>query len=274
MYRTLLFDYLLLAIPTGMVEDCSGRTIGTPSLLYFCYSTTSLLQSRRRWWEDCPRWTMGTPSLLFLSVSPPQLPQLSVDSSLIPRSAHHGAFVRFCKACKNIQNKSGRMVRSRWPCCFFTPTLWEHDGEQKKKNRFRTSCCMPSVGGEHFRMCRYFRRRQEQGLRGSKLLRSIFATRLDGFGGPHHGRGDEGQRVSLGGWGVGGPGGGWGFEQDRGGGLKRVPAELDCVNPLKPCGACMEWLKKIAEVNPDFKVITFTDSGCQGVYIEDVAQIV
>ena len=26
------------------------------------------------------------------------------------------------------------------------------------------------------------------------------------------------------------------------------------LNPLDPCGACMEWLKKIAEVNPDFSV--------------------
>ncbi|CAN0046627.1 unnamed protein product, partial [Sphacelaria rigidula] len=56
--------------------------------------------------------------------------------------------------------------------------------------------------------------------------------------------------------------------------VARVPADLNCINPLKPCGACMEWLKKIAEVNPDFKVITFTDSACEGVFIEDVAQIV
>lgn len=55
--------------------------------------------------------------------------------------------------------------------------------------------------------------------------------------------------------------------------VAHVPAEPLCSNPLKPCGACMEWLKKIAEVNPDFKVITFTDSTCSGVYIEDVAQI-
>ncbi|CAM9477883.1 unnamed protein product [Scytosiphon promiscuus] len=55
--------------------------------------------------------------------------------------------------------------------------------------------------------------------------------------------------------------------------VAHVPAEALCSNPLKPCGACMEWLKKIAEVNPDFKVITFTDSRCGGVYIEDVAQI-
>ena len=31
------------------------------------------------------------------------------------------------------------------------------------------------------------------------------------------------------------------------------------LNPLKPCGACKEWLLKIAEVNPGFKVLMFSD---------------
>jgi len=39
------------------------------------------------------------------------------------------------------------------------------------------------------------------------------------------------------------------------------------INPLKPCGACNEWLKKIAECNPNFKIITFTDTECNGVYV-------
>jgi len=39
------------------------------------------------------------------------------------------------------------------------------------------------------------------------------------------------------------------------------------LNPLKPCGACNEWLKKIAEPNPGFQVITFTDAECNGVYV-------
>ncbi|KAL7485655.1 hypothetical protein ACHAW6_011248 [Cyclotella cf. meneghiniana] len=39
------------------------------------------------------------------------------------------------------------------------------------------------------------------------------------------------------------------------------------INPLKPCGACNEWLKKIAEANPHFKVLTFTDALCNGVYV-------
>lgn len=39
------------------------------------------------------------------------------------------------------------------------------------------------------------------------------------------------------------------------------------MNPLKPCGACNEWLKKISESNPYFKVVTFTDTNCNGVYV-------
>ena len=38
------------------------------------------------------------------------------------------------------------------------------------------------------------------------------------------------------------------------------------LNPLDPCGACMEWLKKIAEVNPDFVVLTFTNTACEKCY--------
>ena len=39
--------------------------------------------------------------------------------------------------------------------------------------------------------------------------------------------------------------------------------DLVALNPLDPCGACMEWLKKIAEVNPDFVVLTFTNTACE-----------
>ncbi len=42
------------------------------------------------------------------------------------------------------------------------------------------------------------------------------------------------------------------------------------MNPLKPCGACKEWLKKIAAVNPQFTVITFTDYNCEGVFLEAI----
>lgn len=82
----------------------------------------------------------------------------------------------------------------------------------------------------------------------------------------------DGEHAGSGTGSNGGDGGGGGGN-NRSSVVARVPAEPLCPNPLKPCGACMEWLKKIAEVNPDFKVITFTDSRCSGVYIEDVAQI-
>ena len=38
------------------------------------------------------------------------------------------------------------------------------------------------------------------------------------------------------------------------------------TNPMAPCGACREWLKKIAEVNPAFQIVTFTDESMSGVY--------
>ena len=43
------------------------------------------------------------------------------------------------------------------------------------------------------------------------------------------------------------------------------------MNPLRPCGACAEWLRKIAEVNPEFYIITFTDDRCHGHYVEPVS---
>lgn len=45
------------------------------------------------------------------------------------------------------------------------------------------------------------------------------------------------------------------------------------VNPLKPCGACTEWLKKISEVNPSLRIITFTDLSMQGMYVGSVGQM-
>jgi len=39
------------------------------------------------------------------------------------------------------------------------------------------------------------------------------------------------------------------------------------INPLAPCGACNEWLKKISESNPYFKIVTFTDANCNGIYV-------
>ena len=44
------------------------------------------------------------------------------------------------------------------------------------------------------------------------------------------------------------------------------------LNPLRPCGACQEWLKKIAEVNPGFRVLMFSDVTCEEVYVREVGQ--
>jgi cytidine deaminase len=52
---------------------------------------------------------------------------------------------------------------------------------------------------------------------------------------------------------------------------KTIYAAHSDMNPLKPCGSCSEWLKKIAEPNPGFKVVTFTDERCNGVYQSSVA---
>lgn len=40
-------------------------------------------------------------------------------------------------------------------------------------------------------------------------------------------------------------------------------------NPIDPCGACREWLLKIANVNPDFRVLTFTDERLSDVFVKE-----
>lgn len=77
-------------------------------------------------------------------------------------------------------------------------------------------------------------------------------------------------------------GGGGGIEGSGGGGgegndpvCKPLGMPLKPIvdmNPLKPCGACKEWLYKITEVNPGFKVLMFSDVHCDEVYIKTVAQ--
>jgi hypothetical protein len=47
-----------------------------------------------------------------------------------------------------------------------------------------------------------------------------------------------------------------------------LPARL--ARPPGRCGACMEWLKKIAEVNPAFKIVTFTDTGLRSIYVNNI----
>ena len=49
-------------------------------------------------------------------------------------------------------------------------------------------------------------------------------------------------------------------------------ADLAGLNPLRPCGACKEWLIKIAEVNPGFKVLMFSDVTCEEVFVRGVEQ--
>jgi cytidine deaminase len=41
-------------------------------------------------------------------------------------------------------------------------------------------------------------------------------------------------------------------------------------NPLRPCGACTEWLKKISSVNPSFFVLTFTNEELSGIFREEI----
>ena len=42
------------------------------------------------------------------------------------------------------------------------------------------------------------------------------------------------------------------------------------LNPISPCGSCMEWLRKINEVNPDFTIITFPNSELDTAYLDPV----
>jgi cytidine deaminase len=51
--------------------------------------------------------------------------------------------------------------------------------------------------------------------------------------------------------------------------MMRVSAPPD-RNPLAPCGACKEWLVKIAEANPSFRVVTFENARCRNVYINQL----
>ena len=63
-----------------------------------------------------------------------------------------------------------------------------------------------------------------------------------------------------------------------GGPVKRQPDWHECATPTTPShiraymDACKEWLLKIAEVNPGFKVLMFGDVSCDDVYIKNVSQ--
>jgi hypothetical protein len=42
------------------------------------------------------------------------------------------------------------------------------------------------------------------------------------------------------------------------------------VNPRKPCGACLELLKKVAEASPEFSVITFAGHSLKSIYLQKI----
>ncbi|CAD7958719.1 unnamed protein product [Amoebophrya sp. A120] len=45
------------------------------------------------------------------------------------------------------------------------------------------------------------------------------------------------------------------------------------LNPINPCGACMEWLRKISEKEPSFRVITFDSYECEAIYVKRIDQL-
>lgn len=46
--------------------------------------------------------------------------------------------------------------------------------------------------------------------------------------------------------------------------------DIKAHNPLGPCGACMEWLRKVADVTPDVRILTFEDTNCDRVYVDHI----
>jgi hypothetical protein len=54
--------------------------------------------------------------------------------------------------------------------------------------------------------------------------------------------------------------------------METIETGVNDLNPLKPCGTCTSWLKKIVKCNPDFRVVTFTDARRQGIYVEYVQE--
>jgi hypothetical protein len=51
---------------------------------------------------------------------------------------------------------------------------------------------------------------------------------------------------------------------------RRSAYKKDNLNPIDPCGACNEWLKKIVEVQPQFKVINFVSDKCDEIFVKRV----
>ena len=55
-----------------------------------------------------------------------------------------------------------------------------------------------------------------------------------------------------------------------GSGLGGASKKRTDLNPIAPCGACSEWLKKIAEREPNFRIITFDTVACDSIYVKRV----
>lgn len=47
-----------------------------------------------------------------------------------------------------------------------------------------------------------------------------------------------------------------------------IQSKVPDLNPMGPCGSCEEWLKKIAECNPCFSIVTFSDVQLKEVIIQ------
>ena len=46
------------------------------------------------------------------------------------------------------------------------------------------------------------------------------------------------------------------------------------LNPINPCGACMEWLYKITENEPNFRIITFESYECSSIFVKRVVPVI
>ena len=101
------------------------------------------------------------------------------------------------------------------------------------------------------------RRSSDLSEKMDQMLQSLDKSNASGASGSHASSGPE--RIG----------------ERKGSGRKRTMSEIleplcEDLNPMAPCGACTEWLKKIADVNPDFKVVTFTDISLEKVFVRTV----
>ena len=43
---------------------------------------------------------------------------------------------------------------------------------------------------------------------------------------------------------------------------------------MYPCGSCQEWISKIGEANPSFKVISFESLSCEKAFVKSPMELV